>query len=298
MSKAVRLIKFLRGVAQKSDYPKAVNFDITSECNLDCEHCYWRKTYDPGAELSDEQWEAVFSDYSSKGIKSAFLTGGEPSLRLPVIRAAYKYFDGITIVSNGTLPIPEDIQARIFISIDGPRAVHDKIRGRHVFDTVMKNIQGDKRVILTPTLSTNNYKYIDELAEITREADVDGITFSTYTSHMQSGDPLLLEGEELEWTANKLREVWKNNKDIVLLSPYIIKLLQTKKHHTKCYMRNRKKIVSYDAQMQQKEPCVLGKGVNCATCGCIVPVVAHALTRGDIRAWLVFDKLYSERYYS
>ncbi|MDC7126999.1 MAG: radical SAM protein [Spirochaetales bacterium] len=297
MSKATRLYQFLHGMTQKTTYPSVINFDITSKCNLYCEHCYWRKNYDPAGEFTDSEWEEIFKDFYSKGAHSAFLTGGEPSLRLKVIESAYQIFDTITIVSNGTIRIPEEIQTRIFISIDGPKEIHEKIRGRNVFDSIMTNIKNDKRVVLTPTLSTTNYHYIEDLVQIARESNVDGITFSTYAANDKETDKLLLRGEELDWTVNKLEEIWRKNKDIVFLSPKIIKLFKSKKFYKNCYLRNQTKEISYDAQLKQKEPCVLGEGVDCSTCGCIVPIVAYAMSRIDVRAWLLFDKLFSERYY-
>ncbi len=224
-----------------------------------------------------------------------YLTGGEPALRMNVIKLADKIFPSIGIVSNGIIKIPKNIQCRIYVSIDGPAEIHNKIRGAKVFDKVMKNIKNDKRVILTPTLSTTNYKYIEELVKMTRKSGVEAITFSTYTSHQKSNDPLLLEGEKLEWTVNKLLEVWKKNKDIVYLTPYIIKLFKTKEHIKDCFFRNQG-FIAFDSQMNKKFPCTLGKGVNCQTCGCIVPIMSYALKKADVRAWFLFDKFYPEKY--
>ena len=242
--------------------------------------------------------EKVFKDFYSGGVRSAVLTGGEPSLRPDVIQSAYRIFDNLTIVSNGMIRISDEIQTRLFISLDGPREVHDRIRGRNSFDTIIENISGDRRVVLTPTLSTTNFRYIDELVRITREAGVEGITFSTYTSHMKEGDPLLLQGDDLRQTTDALRLALKRNGDIVMLTKRIIDQFSKKTFYRKCYLRNRKQEVSYDARMKQKEPCVLGEGVNCSTCGCIVPVIAHTMSRADIGSWLIFDRMYPERYYS
>lgn len=295
MSKISRFIRFVKGAKEQKNFPRAVNYDITSRCNLKCEHCYWRKNPQK-KELSDKDWERVFKEHVKKGATTAYLTGGEPTLRLNVVKLANKIFKGICIVSNGVIKIPEDIQCRIFISIDGPKEIHNKIRGAKVFGKVMKNIKNDKRVVLTPTLSTTNCKYIDDLVNIARTANVEGITFSTYTSHQKSGDPLLLEGDKLEWVFNKLMEVWKKNKDIVLLTPKIINLFKTKEHYKKCYFRG-KNFISFDSSLNIKKPCVIGKGVNCKTCGCIVPIMSYALVKANIRAWFLFDRILPERYY-
>jgi len=295
MSKTSRLFSFLKNSLKKKDFPDVINYEITSRCNLNCEHCYWRKTIKSKKELSCDEWKHVFLEHKSRGANSAYLTGGEPALRLDIIKLADDIFDGLGIVSNGVIKIPDEIQRRIFISIDGPKEIHDKIRGRKVFDIVLKNIKDDKRVILTPTLSTTNYMYIGELVKIAKDANVEGITFSTYTSHNKENDPLLLKGKELDETVDKLKEVWKKNKDIVFLTPSMINLFKTKEHYKQCYFKG-KNFISFDAALNIKRPCVIGEGVDCSTCGCIVPVMSHSLKHLDIKSWILFDRYFPERY--
>jgi MoaA/NifB/PqqE/SkfB family radical SAM enzyme len=295
MLKVFRFLKFLKGIKEKKDFPRVVNYDVTSQCNLNCEHCYWRKTRNSGEEVSDEQWEKLFQAHKERGVTAAYLTGGEPALRMNVIVIANRIFDEIGIISNGTIKIPENMQRRIFISIDGPKEIHNRIRRADVFDKVLDNIKNDKRVILTPTLSTTNYKYIDQLIDIAKISNVEGITFSTYTSHRETGDPLLLEGEKLDWTVNKLMEVWNKNREIVLLTPRVINLFKTKEHYKRCFFRGNN-FISFDANMNIKKPCTLGRGVNCKTCGCIVPIISYAAERIDIRAWFLLDRFFPEKY--
>lgn len=295
MSKITRFVRIVNNHFKEKDFPSRANYEITQRCNLKCEHCYLNKNSYVKKELSDKEWEKVFLEHRKKGISSVHLTGGEPALRLDVIRSANKIFKAVSIVSNGTIKIPEEIQRRIFVSIDGPEEIHNKIRGVKIFNKIMKIIKDDKRVILTPTLSTTNYKYIEDLINITRESNVEGITFSTYTSFKQDKDFLLLKEDELDWTVDKLKEIWKKNKDIVFLSPSIIKLFKTKKHYKNCFFKGND-FISFDPNLNVKKPCVMGKNVNCKTCGCIVPIIGYTLTRFDIRSWFILDKIFPERY--
>ena len=296
ISKVRRFFKFLRDFKKESGFPRVASYEITSRCNLNCQHCYWRKSSNSEDELTDEQWKEVFTEHRSRGVSFAFLTGGEPALRLNVIDMADRIFKGLSIASNGTIKIPEHINRRIFISIDGPREVHNRIRGGDIFDEVISNIKGDKRVLISPTLSTINYTYIDELIEITRQAEVEGINFSLYTSHRKENDPLLLTGEHLEQTISKLRDIWKKNKDIVFLTPYIINLLKEKKHHNECFFKG-KNFIAFDARIKEKKPCVLGEGVNCKTCGCIVPIFSYALKKADVRSWFLVHRMFPEKFF-
>ncbi|MCE5270003.1 radical SAM protein [bacterium] len=296
MGKITRFFKFVHDFSKGGSVPRIANYEITSRCNLKCEHCYWMKNNDSNKELSDEQWTEVFTEHQSQGVAFAFLSGGEPTLRLKVIESADRVFNGLSIASNGVIKVPERIRRRLFISIDGPREVHDRIRGAKVFDRVVENITGDKRVLISPTLSKSNFRYIDELVGLARKTGVAGITFSLYTSHDKDNDPLLLSGTELDWTLAKLSAAWKSNRKLVFMTPYIINLLKEKQHHHKCLFKGRN-IVSYSSEMQRKTPCVLGTGVNCATCGCIVPMVSYALTRGNLRSWLLLNRMFPKDYF-
>ena len=294
--KIARMYRFIRDFKRDSSFPKVANYEITARCNLECEHCYWRKGLQGPDELSAEQWSQVFAEHKQRGVTFAFLTGGEPALRLEVVRAADRIFTGLAIATNGVVRIPPDIERRLFVSLDGPREIHNRIRGRDVFDTVLENYRGDSRVIISPTLSSTNYRHIDELIEITREMQVAGITFSLYTSHSEDGDPLLLTGDELEWTVDRLHQAKRRYGNLLLITPYIIDLFHNKEHHEQCFFRGRN-FISYDAALNAKRPCVLGDGINCRTCGCIVPVISYALRRGNLRSWLMLNRMFPRRYF-
>jgi MoaA/NifB/PqqE/SkfB family radical SAM enzyme len=291
------MFHFIMRHREKKAMPMAANYEITSHCNLKCQHCYLSNSCLLLKELDEQEWEKAFLRHKENGVNGAHLTGGEPFLRPEIVRLAHNIFNNLSIVTNGTIAIPDDIQRRIFVSIDGPEEIHDQIRGANVYAKIMQHIYNDKRVILTPTLSTLNYTCIDDLIEITKESKVEGITFSTYASHCAVDDPLILKEEHLDFIVAKLLEVWKKNKDIVFLTPCIIKLFKTKKHIDNCYFRG-KAFISFDAGLHIKQPCVMGEKIDCSTCGCIVPMVSYALRHGDIRSWFLFDRLFPERYSS
>ncbi len=295
MSKIIRFAKFVKDIKKTRDFPRVVNYDITSRCNLKCEHCYWHKTNEAHEDLPDEIWLKTFKDHVKRGANAAYLTGGEPTLKPKLIEAADKIFPEMAIVSNGINQISKSIQRRIMISIDGPKEIHNKIRGLDIFDKVVGNIKNDKRVILTPTLSTTNYKYIEDLVRIARESGVDGITFSTYTSHQGIDDPYYLSGEKLDWTIKELLRVYRENKDIVFMTPKIIKSWRDKNYYRKCYFKS-SGFVAYDANLKIKKPCTLGAKVKCETCGCIVPVFASALKKMDLKSWFLLDKFFPSEY--
>ena len=291
MSKLARFVQFSAAALKKHDFPRVVNYDITSRCNLECEHCYWKKTYDSAKELSDETWIKTFKEHRARGANTAYLTGGEPTLRPRLIEAADKIFPSMMMVSNGVIRVDPKIRRRIAVSVDGPAEIHNKIRRADVFQKVMANIKNDKRVILAPTLTTTNYHYVSEIVDIARDSGVAGVTFSTYTSHRGQEDPLLLQGEKLDWTINKLLALYRRNKDIILITPYMLKSWSQKKYHRNCFFTG-KSFIAFDANLNIKKPCTLGAGVKCDTCGCVVPVFAYALKHLDVASWLAFDRFF------
>ncbi|MGB5910825.1 MAG: radical SAM protein [Promethearchaeia archaeon] len=76
--------------------PLYVNYDLTWKCNLKCKHCYFSlssmELECKRPELSKEGWIKVFKYHRDLGIKVAVLTGGEPTLRIEVIKEAIKVF--------------------------------------------------------------------------------------------------------------------------------------------------------------------------------------------------------------
>ncbi|MEM4338615.1 MAG: radical SAM protein [Candidatus Nitrosocaldus sp.] len=118
--------------------------DVTNYCNLHCSHCYWWASRNSSLqELSVEGWKHVIDEVFKKryNVVHVYLLGGEPYLRPDVIELfSNEMYGKCTVVTNATLPIKffKGIVLYIF-SVDGPREVHDMIRGK-TYDKVRQNI--------------------------------------------------------------------------------------------------------------------------------------------------------------
>ncbi|MHA2282200.1 MAG: radical SAM protein [Promethearchaeota archaeon] len=119
--------------------PLFVNYDLTWQCNLKCEHCYFfsstKELKSKRTELPNEEWIKLFKFHRKLGTKIAVLTGGEPTLRMDVIKEAIKIFPSVQVVSNGVIKLPRFNgykQPKYWVSIDGTKETHDKIRGAKV----------------------------------------------------------------------------------------------------------------------------------------------------------------------
>lgn len=270
--------------------PQSINYDITGTCNARCKHCYFFKNWNSSQEVTNDQWKNIFEFHHSLGVRTATLTGGEPALRPEVIRHADRIFETVLIVSNGIIKIPDDINRRIFVSVDGEKEIHESVRSINKFDDIMNNIKNDKRVILSPTLHMINYNQIDNIVKIAREQNVFGVTFSLFTAN-DIIDSLLLKDKELDYTIKKLKDVSHNNKDIVFLTDKMIDTFKSKEHVKNCFLRD-KYVLSFYPDLKIKSPCVLGEKIDCRTCGCIIPIVIHCISLLDIESMKVAKKLF------
>jgi len=136
------------------DVPFNLEFAVTNRCNLRCIQCdVWRysegNTAKPQAELTTEEVHKIFSSY--QGLSLVGITGGEPYLRtdlaeiVNIIIETQEKLKSLSITSNGQFPettartvrgilaelarVDSGVSFTQFISIDGPKGLHDRLRG-------------------------------------------------------------------------------------------------------------------------------------------------------------------------
>lgn len=127
---------------------RMVHFQLTKCCNLRCYFCGQDHTVG-NDELSKTQWFSLLDQLKEYAPgATVVLWGGEPLLsahfREVVLYAAELGFP-LELISNGTLidkhtDLLREHFERIFISVDGPEAIHDSIRGSGVFAKVRENL--------------------------------------------------------------------------------------------------------------------------------------------------------------
>lgn len=148
--------------------PLLAGVKLTHRCNLRCPACpFWRRpqpdmAYDTALQALDALHEA--------GVRLLIFEGGEPFLWRDgartvedLVRAARGRFFAVGITTNGTLPL-ETTADRVWVSIDGPREVHDRYRGRS-YDRLMANIAAAdrRRLLANVTINRLNWERVPEL---------------------------------------------------------------------------------------------------------------------------------------
>ncbi|MBC8597152.1 radical SAM protein [Qingrenia yutianensis] len=208
-----------------------VHFQLTRNCNLRCEFCgQWGKkgffSNISGSEMSLADWKNTTDMLCRRREKtgenpSVMLWGGEP--------LAYPYFDEIAdylkkhgftlgIVTNGTLinrhkSALESGFKSIYLSVDGDEALHDKIRGKGVFKTVLNNID---------TLKTD--AKLTVMTVVTKELVQ---SFSAYASAVEKFNPdeiflqdmIALTNREVENYRVRFKKVF--SKDAVYVDSWV-----------------------------------------------------------------------------
>jgi radical SAM protein with 4Fe4S-binding SPASM domain len=172
----------------------SVNLEVTVLCNLRCEMCWWwgkngvgfklAESKDPmiTKQMTKEEVFKVIDELAATYRPSIYISGGEPFVREDTIDIIeYIASKGLSVITNdnGTLLKDEWLERlskikklTINFSIDGPREVHDKIRGKGNYDkttNAIKKLLEYRGNTLFPAIKTNTtfspfiLGHIDEL---------------------------------------------------------------------------------------------------------------------------------------
>lgn len=190
------------------NFPKAVSFTLTNQCNLRCRMCgqwseegYIRNRTGPkkrALELSD--WVRLADEAAAHQVGCIMIRGGEPFV-FPGIIELLEHIQRlglfVAIDSNGTLlaDYAEDIvrigHLHITISMDGPEAIHDEVRGiKGCFQQIRKSVQRlseieakEGRTIskaLCFVISPWSVRGLGEMPDVARSLGIDTIAIVPY----------------------------------------------------------------------------------------------------------------------
>ena len=251
------------------------SIDITHRCNLSCKHCYFRlqKHF---SELSDEEWvERVRQLAREHGTGLLIILGGEPLLRRDLCLKLNELMP-VWLVTNGTLPIPE-VKGRVFVSVDGTEAIHDWIRGKGTYSTIVGNVSElSMPYTITTVLNTVNYKCLPDLVDEWVKRGAESFWISLHTPPPYD---IVLRGRQREECIGLLRKlVDEYGSDVMWLTDAMLDSLLQGDLTDLCGCRSL--VVSLDPMGRVKVPCEMA-GQDCSMCGLHI---AHLLTnvlRGD-----------------
>ncbi len=177
--------------------PLVITVGIGYACNLRCRHCHIDSMLkaNPGMKAAQTYDEIVadLEERYSSGARIAYFEGGETTIWKDgdkdlgdLIDAAKRIgYYNVGYTTNGTTGRIFTNSDVISVSLDGPKEVHDYVRGEGVYDKLMATLNGlefSGSVYANMVLQKGNLEHIRETAEIVRSNPrLAGIVFNFIT---------------------------------------------------------------------------------------------------------------------
>ncbi|MCS7202699.1 MAG: radical SAM protein [Dictyoglomus sp.] len=208
-----------------------VEFEVTTQCNFRCIHCYCNAGEKDKEELNFEEIKNLILQVKELKIKELDLVGGEPFMHpkiLDIISFAHNIGQKVIINTNGSL-ITNDLAKSlkkispnliIGVSLEGPDPeTNDFVRGKGNFERAVKGIEilinyGFPVTILN-IINKRNWMKFEELVIFARNIGVRNIYVDRFIS-VGRGEIFAqyLDMEDKEWieAIKYVREVIKKYK--------------------------------------------------------------------------------------
>ncbi|MHC1782186.1 MAG: radical SAM protein [Anaerolineaceae bacterium] len=199
--------------------PYLASFKVSYACNLTCCQCPFYKMEAP--ELNWAQAVDVLDRLQARGDRLVVFEGGEPLLWRSggktihdLVWEARRRFLAVGMTTNGTLPldVPTDI---LWVSVDGLRETHNRLRGAYIFDRVIENIRQSNhpKLMAHITVNSQNDGEIPALVEFMAPL-VRGITVQFYYPYNHQ-DELFLDFKRRAALLDRLIEMKKTGLPIL-----------------------------------------------------------------------------------
>ena len=268
---------------------------LTHNCNLSCIHCPFHKR--KSSSLSFPQVLSSLTTLYDWGVRIIIVEGGEPFLWRDgeydirnVVAEAKKLFFSVGVTTNGTFPIEIDSDV-IWVSIDGLKEMHDRIRGQS-FERIMANIESSShpRIYAHVTINSLNWKEVPELVEYL-SPKVKGITVQFHYPYQEVEQDLFLPSGERRKVLDDLIEM--KRRGLPIADSYAcLEALKNNRWRCRPWM-----IASVDPNGKLTHGCyVKDRGeISCERCGFSVHTEISLAYGGVIESILVGSRIFSSR---
>jgi len=215
--------------------PFKVFFEITSNCNMNCQHCLNKDSNNKFINMPIKTIFQYFDQFWDNKVSEINITGGEPFLHpniTEILNHAIKIFPGLTVSTNGTLlndsilTFLRKINLRYLnISLDGTENSYKNIRSgfdfRKVFNNVILSSQYIPNTGITITLNRYNIQEIENIVELAKLNHIRKINFGlTKRSYYNDNNDLLIESpEHLYINLEKIEALCTSNNITYYLPP-------------------------------------------------------------------------------
>ncbi len=222
---------------QGEHIPPFLIASITSSCNLHCAGCYARENHtcsdeEAYAQLSAEEWDAVFREAKDLGIGFILLIGGEPMMRRDVLEKAAKIPEILfPVFTNGTLLNDSYIQLfdksrnllPIF-SIEGGEKKTDERRGNGIYRNLIRVMDrlSESHLIFgaSITVTTSNLSEVvsNDFISVLQKRGCKAVIYVEFVPTTERDAGLAPQDAERVFLKNKLMELRERYQEMLFLS--------------------------------------------------------------------------------
>lgn len=200
-------------------------FWLPGGCDLRCLHCYVASWQAVDRQLSADEYATLTRSLVARGLVDVVIPGMEPLVRdelWPIVAAAKAAgARSIGITTNGTMlarKVEQVIGSGLTVmnvSLDGPRAIHDRIRGDGVYDVVTRGVRdlrsrSSLRLITNTTLNALNQQHATRTASVAQDLGCTYAAFHPFEASAEvSNRALQLTPVEVAHVYRELRQAFE-----------------------------------------------------------------------------------------
>ncbi len=215
-------------------------YHLTNACNIRCKGC-WFFEYGFDKETREvttiAPLEAFLRAENARGVNTALVIGGEPTLFPKRLEAYRQHMEYLTISTNGLKKLPvegfEDVA--VLISLFGGGELDDEIRAikpngtrfTGLLQTALDNYRNDPRACFIFAVTEDGIEFIEPTVRAIHE-NGNRVSFNYYSKYGTSNP---LQQFDTERLLDTLLETKGKYPDTVLSVPYYIETMVTGKSH-------------------------------------------------------------------
>lgn len=206
--------------------PIKVQWKITNKCNLRCGHCYLGKL--DGFELDFDKVMKITDMIIDSNVMEVTLSGGECLTYKGVDKVIFKLLDQgikVSVFTNAILlksflskldsKIKDKNNLQFFVSVDGLKENHEKIRGKNTYNKTINNIEyaisKGYKVVTNTVITAVNYDDIIDMVVMLKKLGVKDVQLSNLIVQGNATNDLKLELKKQLELKDKLSELYKKH---------------------------------------------------------------------------------------
>jgi len=129
-----------------------LSVEVTTRCNSSCSHCFVRARGVQRSSLAPDLVKGLVREGHEAGYRHLHITGGEPLLWDGLLRifdyafalgyqTAFLNTNGTLLTSKVSRKLAAYNGLSISVSLQGPRRLHDRVRGKGSYDRALKGVE-------------------------------------------------------------------------------------------------------------------------------------------------------------